>query len=88
VDVRTPGKRAGTEVVQMYVRDCVSRDPPGQGVEGLPENFIAAGRDPDRRARHHARVAGILRHPHEVRCGAGEFEIMVGNSSCDGDLQK
>ena len=68
VDVTNTGKRAGTEVVQMYIRDRVSSvTRPVKELKGFKKVSLRAGRDDDRGARHHAGVARVLRHRHEVR---------------------
>ncbi len=65
---RRDGSRA-----DVYSRLRQFGHPAGQGIERLPENLLAAGRNPDRGARHHARIAGVLRHPHEIRRRAGRI---------------
>ena len=62
VDVTNTGQREGTEVVQLYIRDLVSSvTRPVKELERLPESAAAAGRDHNRRIRHHAGFAFLLR---------------------------
>ena len=70
----TPASAPGTEVVQMYIRDCVSSvTRPVKELKGFQKISLRAGRNQDRRARHHARVAGVLRHRHEIRRRTGRI---------------
>ena len=61
VDVTNTGRRAGTEVVQMYVRDLVSSvTRPVKELKGFQKVSLQPGRNEDRFARHHAGIAGVL----------------------------
>ena len=90
VDVKNTGKRAGTEVVQLYIRDlCQFGHAAGQGIERFSENFAAAGRKPKTVALEitpESLAFYDINMKYVVE--PGEFEIMVGNSSRDADLQK
>jgi beta-glucosidase len=89
VDVTNTGKRAGTEVVQMYVRDCVSsvtrpvRELKGfQKISMRPGETLTVTLDitPESLAFYDLHMKYVVE--------PGEFEIMVGSSSRDTDLQK
>jgi len=89
VDVTNTGKRAGTEVVQMYVRDCVSsvtrpvRELKGfQKISMRPGETLTVTLDitPESLAFYDLHMKYVVE--------PGEFEIMAGNSSRDADLQK
>ncbi len=88
-EVKNTGKRAGTEVVQMYIRDCHSSvTRPVKELRGFSKVELAAGES--RRIsfeitpEHLAFTALDMQHKVEP----GEFEIMVGSSSRDEDLTK
>ena len=88
VDVMNTGGRAGTEVVQMYVRDCVSSvTRPVKELKGFQRIELAAGETrtveipitTDALAFHDINMDYVVE--------PGEFAIMVGTSSRDEDLQ-
>jgi beta-glucosidase len=88
-DVTNTGKRAGTEVVQMYIRDRVSSvTRPIKELKGFKKVFLQPGETktvtlditPDSLAFYDINMKFVVE--------PGEFEIMVGNSSRDRDLQK
>ena len=63
------GKRAGSEVVQMYIRDLVSSvTRPVKELKGFQKVFLKPGENEDCCDRDHSRVAGFLRHQYEVCC--------------------
>lgn len=88
VEVANTGKRAGAEVVQMYIRDAVSSvTRPVKELKGFAKVHLLPGESktvsiditPDSLAFH-----GIdMRYAVEP----GEFLIMIGSSSRDEDLQ-
>ncbi len=89
VDVTNTGKRAGTEVVQMYIRDRVSSvTRPVKELKGFRKISLQPGQTqtvalditPESLAFYDVNMKRVVE--------PGEFEIMVGNSSRDEDLQK
>ena len=89
VDVKNTGARAGEEVVQMYIRDLVSSvTRPVKELRGFTRVVLKPGESKS--------VAFTISSEHlsftdinmELTVEPGEFEIMVGNSSRDSDLQK
>ena len=89
VDVTNSGKRPGTEVVQMYVRDRVSSvTRPVKELKGFQKILLRPGETqtvaieitPESLAFYDIRMKYVVE--------PGEFEIMVGKSSRDADLQK
>lgn len=89
VDASNTGKRAGTEVVQMYIRDLVSSvTRPIKELKGFQKVSLAPGElktvaldiTPESLAFYDIDMKYVVE--------PGEFEIMVGNSSRDEDLQK
>jgi len=89
VDVTNTGRVAGEEVVQLYIRDRVSSvTRPVKELKGFGRIPLAPGQTetvvfeitPERLAFYDIDM--------KFRVEPGEFEIMTGNSSRDGDLQK
>jgi beta-glucosidase len=89
VDVTNSGKREGTEVAQMYVRDLVSSvTRPIKELKGFQKISLRPGETktvalditPESLAFFDINMNYVVE--------PGEFEIMVGNSSRDSDLQK
>jgi beta-glucosidase len=89
IDVTNAGSRRGAEVVQMYIRDLVSSvTRPIKELKGFQRVSLDPGETktvaleitPDRLAFYDVGMKYVVE--------PGEFEIMVGNSSRDIDLQK
>ncbi len=89
VDVTNTGRVAGDEVVQMYVRDRVSSvTRPVKELKGFERVTLGPGQTstvalaitPEHLAFYDVRMQRVVE--------PGDFEIMVGNSSRDSDLQK
>lgn len=89
VDVTNTGKRAGAEVVQMYIRDLVSSvTRPVKELKGFEKIFLHPAETstvtlditPDSLSFYDVNMNFVVE--------PGEFEIAVGNSSRDCDLQK
>jgi len=88
-DVTNTGKREGSEVVQMYIRDVVSSvTRPVKELKGFDKVTLRPGETkkvafditPDSLAFYDINMKYVVE--------PGEFTIMVGNSSRDEDLQK
>ncbi|HET7624589.1 MAG TPA: glycoside hydrolase family 3 N-terminal domain-containing protein [Verrucomicrobiae bacterium] len=89
VDVKNSGKCAGTETVQLYIRDQVSSvTRPVKELKGFTKIFLQPGE---------TRTVALDITPESLAfydihmkytVEPGEFEIMVGNSSRDSDLEK
>ena len=88
-DVTNTGKRPGTEVVQMYIRDLVSSvTRPIKELKGFHKVALRPGETqtveleitPDHLAFYDVNMKYVVE--------PGEFAILVGNSSRDADLQK
>ncbi|MGD0260594.1 MAG: glycoside hydrolase family 3 N-terminal domain-containing protein [Verrucomicrobiota bacterium] len=89
VDVTNTGKRPGTEVVQMYIRDCVSSvTRPVKELKGFQKVVLRPGETktvglditPESLAFYDLHMKYVVE--------PGDFEIMVGNSSRNEDLRK
>jgi beta-glucosidase len=88
-DVTNTGKRAGTETVQLYIRDLVSSvTRPVKELKGFQKVLLQPGETktvmleikPDSLAFYDVKMKYVVE--------PGEFEIMVGSSSHACDLQK
>ncbi len=89
VDVTNTGAREGTEVVQMYIRDRVSSvTRPVKELKGFKKVTLSPGETqtialditPELLAFYDVNMKYVVE--------PGEFEVLIGNSSRDGDLQK
>jgi len=89
VNVTNTGKTVGDEVVQMYIRDRVSSvTRPVKELKGFERITLEPGKTktvtlditPEHLSFYDVRMKRVVE--------PGEFEIMVGNSSRDCDLQK
>ena len=89
VNVTNTGTMIGDEVIQMYIRDKVSSvTRPVKELKGFQRITLEPGRTatvpfditPEHLAFHNIDVEYVVE--------PGEFEIMIGNSSRDQDLQK
>jgi beta-glucosidase len=89
VEVTNTGKRAGAEVVQMYVRDLVSTvTRPIKELKGFEKVFLQPGETQTVALKVTPESLAFYDINMEYRVEPGDFEIMVGNSSRDADLQK
>ncbi|HYV27112.1 MAG TPA: fibronectin type III-like domain-contianing protein, partial [Candidatus Eisenbacteria bacterium] len=89
VDVKNTGKRTGTEVVQMYIRDCVSSvTRPVKELKGFKRIELKPGEKRTVALDITSELLAFYDINMKFVVEPGEFEIMVGNSSRDQDLQK
>lgn len=89
VDVRNTGKRAGAEVVQMYIRDRVSSvTRPVKELKGFKKLTLKPGEQQTVSIEITPESLSFYDIHMQYVVEPGEFEIMVGNSSRDADLQK
>ena len=89
VDVTNTGKRAGSEVVQMYIRDCVSSvTRPVKELKAFQKVWLRPGEKKTVTLQISPQALAFYDvHMHYV-VEPGDFEIMIGTSSRDSDLQK
>jgi beta-glucosidase len=89
VDVSNTGERAGSEVVQMYIRDIVSSvTRPVKELKGFQKVWLEPGETktialditPESLAFYDVGMNYVVE--------PGEFDILVGTSSRNEDLQK
>jgi len=89
VDVTNTGKRSGTEVVQMYVRDLVSSvTRPVKELKGFKKIALQAGQTETVALDITTKALALYDLEMKYTVEPGEFEIMIGNSSRDQDLYK
>jgi len=89
VDVTNTGKRTGSEVVQMYIRDCVSSvTRPVKELKGFQKVWLQPGETRTVSLDITRESLAFYDVNMKYVVEPGEFEIMIGNSSRDADLQK
>lgn len=89
VEVSNTGTRPGTEVVQMYIRDVVSSvTRPVKELKGFQKVSLAPGETKTIALEITPELLAFYDIDMKQVVEPGEFEIMVGNSSRDEDLQK
>ena len=88
-DVTNTGTRAGSEVVQMYIRDLVSSvTRPVKELKGFRRIDLEPGQTATVRFEITPESLAFWDVNMKYVVEPGEFSIMVGNSSRDADLQK
>ncbi len=89
VEVRNSGNRPGTEVVQLYIRDCYSSvTRPVKELKDFRKVSLQPGEK--QTVTFDITAKELSFYDIHMRYGVekGEFEVMIGNSSRDVDLQK
>jgi beta-glucosidase len=88
-EVTNTGRRAGSEVAQMYIRDLVSSvTRPVKELKGFQKVWLEPGET--KTVALDITPESLAFYDVNMKCVVepGEFEIMVGASSRDADLQK
>jgi beta-glucosidase len=89
VDVTNTGKRAGSEVVQLYVRDLVSSvTRPIKELKGFQKVTLNPGETTTVALEITGQSLAFYDINMEYVVEPGDFAVMVGNSSRDEDLQQ
>ncbi len=89
VEVTNTGARAGSEVVQMYIRDCISSvTRPVKELKSFQKIRLQPGETQTVALPINAESLAFWDVRMNYVVEPGLFEIMVGNSSRDADLQK
>ena len=87
IDVKNTGARAGSEVVQLYIRDMVSSvTRPVKELRGFKKVFLKPGETATVALDILAEHLAFTNIDKEYVVESGDFEIMVGCSSRDQDL--
>jgi beta-glucosidase len=89
VEVTNSGTRAGEEVIQLYIRDLVSSvTRPVKELKGFARISVKPGDTKQVSLPITPESLACFGLDYSYRVEPGDFEIMVGNSSRDEDLQK
>jgi beta-glucosidase len=89
VEVTNTGKRAGTETVQLYIRDRISSvTRPVKELKGFQKIWLEPGETRTVELAVTPESLAFYDADMKYTVEPGQFEIMVGNSSRDTDLQK
>jgi len=89
VNVTNTGEREGSEVVQLYIRDKVSSvTRPVKELKGFKKVWLKPGETKKVSIPITPKSLAYYDINMEYRVEPGEFDIMIGNSSRDSDLQK
>jgi len=89
VNVTNTGKREGTEVVQMYIRDLVSSvTRPVKELKGFQKVSLKPGETKTVTLDITPELLEFYDVNMKLVVEPGDFELMIGNSSRDADLQK
>ena len=85
VDITNTGKRAGAEVVQLYVRDLHPKiDRPVRELKGFSKVVLQSGETRALEFLVHPRDLAYFDVPgHQWKAEAGDYEIAIGASSRD-----
>jgi beta-glucosidase len=89
VSVKNTGKRQGTETVQMYIRDLVSSvTRPVKELKGFQK--VSLKQRESKTVTFEITPSALSFYGINMKyvVEPGDFEIMIGNSSRDADLQK
>ncbi|MCB0753073.1 MAG: glycoside hydrolase family 3 C-terminal domain-containing protein, partial [Ignavibacteriae bacterium] len=89
IDVTNIGNMDGAEVIQMYIRDLVSSvTRPVKELKGFKKVYLKNGESKTITFEISAKQLAFTDVNMNFTVEPGEFEIMIGNSSRDEDLQK
>jgi beta-glucosidase len=89
IDATNSGTRAGAEVVQLYIRDCVSSvTRPIKELKGFERLVLEPGQTKTVVFDIKPELLAFWDVHMRRTVESGDFELMVGNSSRDCDLQK
>jgi beta-glucosidase len=89
VDVSNTGQRRGAEVVQLYIRDCCSSvTRPVKELKGFQKVWLEPGQTQTVALDINSESLAFYDLQMRRLVEPGDFEIMVGNSSRDEDLQQ
>jgi beta-glucosidase len=82
VSVTNTGKREGTEVVQLYIRDLVgSVTRPVKELKGFERIFLKAGESKTVQFKITPELLKFYNYDLQYVCEPGDFEVMIGGNS-------
>ena len=89
VPVKNIGKRDGTEVIQIYVKDPTDSKGPIKSLKGFQRVPVKAGQTAEATITLDSRTFELFdAGSNTVRAKAGNYEVYYGSSSADKDLKK
>ena len=89
VNVKNIGSKAGTETIQVYVRNTADKEGPLKSLRGYAQVTLAPGESKTVSIDlPRERFEGWDTKTNTMRVVPGKYEVMVGNSSADKDLKK
>jgi beta-glucosidase len=89
VEVKNTGKKDGTEVVQVYMRNLADTEGPLKTLRGYERVSLKAGESKTVEIDFpRERFEGWDTATNTMRVVPGKYELMVGSSSADKDLKK
>ncbi len=89
VDVTNTGKRDGTEIVQLYIRDLQDKDGPLKSLRGFQRVTVKAGQTKTVTIRLTPKSFEFWDSAtNTMRTKPGRYELLFGNSSANGSLKR
>ena len=89
MNVKNIGSKAGTETIQVYVRNTADKEGPLKSLRGYAQVTLAPGESKTVSIDlPRERFEGWDTKTNTMRVVPGKYEVMVGNSSADKDLKK
>jgi len=89
IPVSNVGKKDGTEVVQVYVKDPADADGPLKSLKAYQRVTVKAGKTAKAEITLDSKNFELFdAATNTVRAKAGNYEVYYGNSSADKDLKK
>lgn len=89
IPVSNVGKKDGTEVVQVYVKDPADADGPLKSLKAYQRVTVKAGKTAKAEITLDSKNFELFdAATNTVRAKAGKYEVYYGNSSADKDLKK
>ena len=89
VPVSNVGKKDGTEIVQVYVKDPTDTDGPLKSLKAFQRVEVKAGQTAEATITLDSKNFELFdAGTNAVRAKAGNYEVYYGNSSADKDLKK
>ena len=88
VTVKNTGKRDGTEIVQVYIRNTADKEGPLKTLRAFKRVDVKAGQTvAETISLSRESFEGWDSETNTMRVKPGKYEVLVGNSSMDKDLQ-
>ena len=89
IPVTNTGKRDGTEIVQLYIRDLSDKEGPLKSLRGFQRLDVKAGQTATATITLDAKSFEFWdAATNTMRTKPGQYEILYGNSSLDNDLKR